>query len=126
MPNKQKSRGDQFERDVRMLAVMNGFPGAQRTRAGYQRDAGDIHLDPGVGLSPGVIVQCKWVQSPNWSEWDRQLAEQKDESGAEVALIAMKRSRPGKSPLLFAVMPLEDTFTLLRRAGYGTPLEETE
>lgn len=123
MTSRQKAKGDRYERDVRMLARMNGFPHAERTKAGYERDAGDLHLDPQIGLGPGAVVQCKDVRTPNWTEWFDQLDAQKDESHAEVAFIAWKRSRPGKAPLHLAVLPLDEMFTLLRRAGYGNSLE---
>lgn len=123
MTSRQKAKGDRYERDIRMLARMNGFPHAERTKAGYERDAGDIHLDPSPILGPEAVIQCKDVRTPNWSEWLEQLEKQKGESRAEVAFIALKRSRPGKAPLHLAVLPLDEMFTLLRRAGYGTPLE---
>lgn len=124
MTSRQKAKGDQYERDVRMLARMNGFPGAERTKAGYERDSGDLHLAPQVGLGPGAIVQCKNVKTPNWTEWLHGLEQQQQESRAEVAFISWKRSRPGKPPLHLAVLPLDEMFTLLRRAGYGNPLED--
>ncbi|MDE8648145.1 hypothetical protein PXH69_24565 [Rhodococcus qingshengii] len=124
MTSRMKAKGDRYERDVRMLARMNGFPGAERTKAGYERDAGDIHLDPRMGLGPGVIIQCKDVRTPVWTEWIEQLALQQEESKADFSFIALKRSRPGKAPLNLAVLPFEHMLTLLRLAGYGTPLED--
>lgn len=123
MTSRQKARGDRYERDVRMLARMYGFPGAERTKAGYERDSGDIHLHPQIGHGPGAIIQCKDVKTPNWTQWFEQVEQQKVEAAADVAFISWKRSRPGKAPLHLAILPLEEMFTLLRRAGYGTPLE---
>ena len=122
MASPQKSKGDRYERLVRDLVRARGFPGAERTKAGYARDAGDLHLDPVLGIGPACIVQCKDVRTPNWTEWLEQLQAQKEESRAEHAFLSWKRSRPGKAPLNLAVMPLEDMLVLLRKAGYGTEL----
>ncbi|KAA0021821.1 hypothetical protein [Antrihabitans cavernicola] len=122
MTNRMKAKGDRYERDMRELFRANGFPGCERTKAGYERDAGDLHLDPVLGIGPGVIVQCKDVKTPLWSEWLDGLTEQVGESRAEVGFIAWKRSRPGKAPLNLAVMPVDAMTYLLRRAGYGTAL----
>ncbi|PBC38540.1 hypothetical protein CJ179_38745 [Rhodococcus sp. ACS1] len=124
MTNRMKAKGDRYERDLLVISRVNGFPDAARTKAGYERDAGDLHLDPRAGLGTGVIVQAKDVKTPNWTDWLEGLAEQRDEAKAEVAAITWKRSRPGKSPHHLAVMPYEEWLTLLRRAGYGLPLEE--
>ncbi|MFC9514609.1 hypothetical protein ACFTSD_02655 [Nocardiaceae bacterium NPDC056970] len=123
MTNRNKAKGDRYERDVRDFLRGHGFPGCERTRAGYERDAGDLHLDPVVGVGPGVIAQCKDHKTPNWSEFLEGLAEQIGESRAEVGFLSVKRSRPGKAPLNLFVMPLEAGVELLRRAGYGEPLE---
>ena len=123
MTNRMKAKGDRYERSMREWFRANGFPRAERTKAGYERDAGDLHLDPAGGLRPSVIVQCKDVRTPVWSEWLDGLSEQINEAGAEVGFLAVKRARPGKAPLNLAVMPVEAMAALLKRAGYGEPME---
>lgn len=123
MANAMKRKGDQYERQIRDWLRDKGFPGCERTKAGYERDAGDLHLDPTIGVGPGVIAQCKNVRTPIWTEWLDGLREQIREANAETGFLVWKRSRPGKSPLHLVVMPLDEFATLLRRAGYGTPLE---
>ena len=128
MPNANKRKGDVFERTMRDFFRIAGFPHAERTRAGYQRDAGDIHMDPipQVGLGPGVICQCKNVVTPKWSEWLDGLEKQIDEARADVGFIAWKRRGVGWPGAQLAVMPMEQFTELLRRAGYGDALEGEE
>ena len=126
MTNRNKAAGDRFERSQRDFYRANGFPGAERTRAGYERDGGDIHLDPTVGIAPGVIAQAKRVASPRWTEWVVALREQITNSRAEVGFLVWKRPKIGDPGEQLAVMPVRDLLVLLRRAGYGTPLEEQD
>lgn len=122
MPNANKRKGDTFERLMRDYFRLAGFPHAERTRAGYQRDAGDIHLDAVTGLAPGVICQCKNVVTPKWSEWVDGLAAQVEEAKADVGFIAWKRRGVGWPGDQLAIMPMQQFTDLLRRAGYGEPL----
>ncbi|MGY1896171.1 hypothetical protein [Nocardia gipuzkoensis] len=118
-----KVKGDAFERVILKYCQPNGFPFAERTRAGYERDGGDIHLDPMVGMAPGVIAQCKNVAKPLWSKWVAGLREQIKNARAEVGFIVWKRrgvTDPGEQ---LAVMPMGEFLVLLRRAGYGNPLD---
>lgn len=124
MANAAKRKGDAFERVVLAIAHVAGFPNARRTRAGYERDGGDIHLVR-TRSGPEVIVQCKDVVTPNWTEWLEQMTAQEAESGAKWSFIAWKRRRPGKSPLILAVMPLGSMLALYRAAGYGIDEEGT-
>lgn len=123
MPNANKRKGDTFERTMRDYFRIAGFPHAERTRAGYQRDAGDIHMDPepAVGLGPGVICQCKNVVTPKWSEWLVGLQAQIEEARADIGFIAWKRRGVGWPGDQLAVMPMEQFTDLLRLAGYGLP-----
>ncbi|WP_064078920.1 hypothetical protein [Prescottella equi] len=56
MPNPNKLRGDRAERAVRDYLRANGFPHCERTRAGYTRDAGDLHPAPGATAGQAVPV----------------------------------------------------------------------
>jgi hypothetical protein len=119
MPNPNKIRGDSFERSIRDFARRAGFPWAERTRAGYERDHGDVHLDP---VTRALIVQAKNVARPAWSEWLAGLAAQVGHAGATFGVLVVKRrgiAEPGRQ---LAVMELDDWLRLARAAGYGTPL----
>ncbi|WP_203236553.1 hypothetical protein [Nocardia panacis] len=123
MPSPQKRKGDEFERTVCDYLRHNGFPYAERTRAGYQRDTADIHLDPTVGLAPGAIGQAKKVRTPRWREWITDLREQINNARADVGFLIWKLWGVGDPGEQLAIMPLREYVVLLRRAGYGTPLQ---
>lgn len=121
MPNSNKVKGDWAERVVQSALRVLGFPWCEKTRAGYARDMGDLHLVPG----PAAICQVKNARTPLWSEWLEQLAEQTSNAGADVGFLVWKRPGLGESRAgeWLAVMRLDDMAVLLRRAGYGEPYE---
>ena len=110
MANPMKAKGDREEIAVERI-IQAKFPKARRTRPGRMEDHGDV-LVPEVD----ACVQVKDVKTPQWSAWLDDLAAQKRHSGALTAFLSVKRSRPGKSPLRLAVMPLEDMLDLIERA----------
>ena len=124
MTNTNKRKGDWAEAVVQKTLQRLGFPWTEKTRAGYARDHGDLHLVPGRL----VVAQVKNVRTPIWSEWLTQLAEQVSNAGAQVGFLVWKRPGVGEARASewLAVMTLEDMTVLLRRAGYGTPYDETE
>lgn len=117
MPNPSKAKGDRFERAARDHARARGFPGAERTRAGYARDHGDLHL------APGLIAQAKDCRDKRWGEWLPELDEQIHDSGADVGALIVKRAGVADPGRQLAVMAYDDWLTLCRRAGYGTPFD---
>lgn len=110
MANPMKRKGDREEIAVERI-IQERFPKARRTRPGRMEDHGDV-LVPEVD----VCVQVKDAKTPQWSTWLDELADQKRHSGMATAFLSVKRSRPGKSPLRLAVMPLEDMLDLIERA----------
>lgn len=120
MPNANKRRGDWAERVTQDVLQELGFPWCQKTRAGYQRDLGDLHLVPGQM----VIAQVKNVRTPLWSSWLDDLHEQMANAEADHGFLVWKRSGVGESRAKewLAVMTLEQMALLLRRAGYGSEL----
>ncbi len=117
MVNPNKIKGDRWERDVKEYACANGFPQTEKTRAGYERDRGDLHL------VPGLIAQAKNHARINLPEWLTQLAEQIDNAGAEHGFLVVKRrgvADPGRG---YAVQELSAHLRLCRAAGYGEPLD---
>jgi hypothetical protein len=116
MVNPQKVKGDRWEREVRDYASEHGFPGTEKTRAGYERDRGDLHL------APGLIAQAKNHARINLPEWLAQLAEQVDNAAAEHGFLVVKRrgvADPGRG---YAVQELSAHLRLCRAAGYGDDL----
>lgn len=116
MTSANKVKGDVFERALRDHLAAAGFD-VERTRAGYARDHGDLHIRP--GHRAGVIVQAKNHARLALSEWLTGLRTQLVDSGADHGVLVVKRrgiGDPGKS---YAVMELDDLLALLRAAGYG-------
>ena len=122
MPNRMKQKGDRAEVAVRTVLRALGFPWCERTKAGYERDAGDLHL------VPGVIAQVKNVRTPRWAEWLEGLDAQVAEAKADIGFLVWKRVGVGdaRAGEWLAVMTVEEMAVLLRRAGYGHPLDEEE
>lgn len=116
MTNPNKRRGDTYERAVLQHVQHAGHPDAERTRAGYARDWGDIHLDP----TRAVVVQCK--NHARWAlpEWLTQLAEQVRDAGARHGVLVIKRRGTGQVGRHYAVLEFGDYLDLLADAGYGT------
>lgn len=118
MTSTQKAKGDAWERAVRDHCRDHGFPWTERTRAGYTRDHGDLHLTPG----PGVIAQAKNHQRICLPEWLAQLDTQTVDAGADHGFLAVKRRGVADPGRAYAVLELDALLRLLRAAGYGEPL----
>lgn len=115
-----KAKGDRFEIALRDYLRNHGFPWTERTRAGYARDHGDLHL------SPGLIVQAKNRARLCWSEWFTQLAQQRADAGAAHAVLVVRRPGIARPEDALAVMRVADMARLLRDAGYGEPLHDDQ
>lgn len=112
MVNRQKMRGDRYERDVLAKCHDHGLTAATRTRPGRNEDQGDIHLD----RNATYIVQAKDAVTPTWRDWLHQLDLQRRRAGAEYGFLALKRrGTGGRPPIHLAVMPLDDMLDLVRR-----------
>lgn len=120
MPNPNKNKGDRFELAVQDHMQANGFPWCEKTRAGYARDHGDLHLDP---ISRAVIAQAKNHNRMAFPEWLDQLAQQIDDAGAQHGFLVVKRRGVADPGRALAVMDLDALLRLVRAAGYGTPLD---
>ena len=118
MTNANKAKGDRAERAARDFYRANGFPGTERTRAGYARDHGDLHL------APGAIAQVKDCRTLRWQEWLSGLAEQKADARADAAWLVVKRPGQGDPGEWLAVMTVAEHARLLRAAGWGTPIDD--
>lgn len=124
MAHPNKRRGDAFEIAVREHCRDLGFD-AERTRAGYARDHGDIHL-AATATRPRVIAQVKNHARLALAEWLGETAEQTRESGAEHGFVVVKRRGVGDPGKSYAVMELDALLALLRQAGYASPTSEED
>lgn len=120
LPNRMKQKGDRAEVAARDTLRELGFQWTERTKAGYARDTGDLHL------IPGVIAQVKDVATPRWTEWIEGLHDQINNAGADHGFLIWKRRGFGETRARewLAVMTLEQMALLLRRAGYGSELTD--
>ena len=118
MPNRMKMKGDRAERAAKDIAAASGFPWCERLKAGDQRDKGDLWL------APGVMAQVKDRKTIALRQWLGELTEQKSNARADLGVLVVKLSAPGKPPIWAAVMEFEPWLKLARQAGWGQPLEE--
>lgn len=112
MTNRHKAKGDRFE-----LAITEHVNGAgveaRRTRAGYERDYGDIHLAPGVA-APLAILQCKNERRIDLAGYVRATEAQRLEAGAEHGATVVKRpgvAAPGEQ---YVVLTLDGYLKLVK------------
>jgi hypothetical protein len=119
MSNPQKRKGDEFELDVKHWLKAHGFPWTEKTRAGYERDTGDLHLIPG----PLVIGQAKNQKTWKFAEWMRQLTQQIGYAKAQHGALIVKRRGVGDVGQAWVVLTLDQWTRLLRDAGYGSEPE---
>ncbi|AXH70450.1 hypothetical protein HOT75_gp063 [Gordonia phage Daredevil] len=120
MANRNKAKGDKYERDVLAAAIEAGFAGAKRTRPGRMEDQGDIHLFRETGhlgaLGGQHILQTKDVATPQWREWLDQLELQSERAAADTAaLVVKRRGSGGRPPVHLAVMSLDEYLRLIYR-----------
>lgn len=121
MVHPNKRRGDRFEIAVREHCREAGFD-ADRTRAGYARDYGDIHL-AATPAGPRLILQTKNVREPRWSEFVRETEEQREAAGAEHGAAVVKRRGVGDVGQSYVVQTLDEYLEMARRAGYAIEAE---
>lgn len=146
-----RNRGADAERELVRWLRENGWPGAERAvRTGY-RTSNRVSADPGdVTGTPGLVWQVKYTTRFEWpAVFAANLAEteaQRAAAGADHGLLVQRRPRAsdagkwwvhvtGRS---FAVLltgrdapefdcvarvTVAELALLLRRAGYGSPLE---
>lgn len=116
LPNANKRRGDRAEVAVRDALRRLGFPAAERTRAGYARDHGDVHADPD---RRGIVLQCKDVARAAYPAWLAEVEEQRAAAGYDFGVVIHKRRGVGDAGKWIAIMTLAEWARLARQAGYG-------
>ncbi len=119
MTNANKAKGDRFEMTLRDHLAASGFD-VERTRAGYERDYGDLHIMTGEATrAPGVVVQAKNHRAHSLGEWLTATAEQRACTSADHGVLVVKRRGVGAPGRQYAVMELDDLLALLKEAGYA-------
>lgn len=107
MPNRNKQKGDRFERAA-LLVAQEKFPDAFKTRDGFHDDCGDIVLDK----TARFIVQAKDCASKPWFVWLDELDVQKKNAGAVHGVVVCKRRGISDAGEALAVMRYRDLINL--------------
>lgn len=112
MPSAGKQKGSAFEREIVTYLREQKWTGAERTRAGWVDDRGDID---GV---PGVTWECKSRRAMELAEWIDELVVEMRNAGTAVGAVVHKRRGVTDPGQYYASMPLSVFVHLLKEAGY--------
>ena len=112
MPSKGKAKGSSFEREIVAYLRTEGWTGAERTRAGWIDDRGDID---GV---VGVTLECKNRRSMELAEWIDELVVEMGHASNHVGAVVHKRRGVTDPGQYYASMPFSVFVRLLQEAGY--------
>lgn len=116
MSNPQKDKGDAFERSIVQYLRERGFD-ADRTRAGWADDRGDIH-----GISRNGIpftIECKNHSRDNLPGWVTELHAEIANNRGFLGAVIHKRRGTTIPPDQYATLPLGMLVQLLKEAGFG-------
>ena len=119
MTGSHQVKGDRHERAVEGMLVPvlapAGIDVERQTRAGYNRDTGDIHVLTDRRQRRLATLQCKdWPQA-RWRlpEWLRELDKQRANAHADHAALVLKRARCADPGLNYAMIELQGYADLL-------------
>lgn len=113
MPNRNKERGDRFQRAV-LTATLEHFGDAWITRAGWDDDRGDIVTNAD---DPRFIVQAKDCAKKQWRPWLEELDQQITNAGAKAGVLAIKQRGIADAGQSLAVMQFRDWLALAALAA---------
>lgn len=105
-----KNKGSRFEREIVEYLRLCGFR-AERTRAGWVDDRGDIS---GVD---GFTWECKNQKATDLAGWVRELEAECVNAGTELGAVIHKKRGVADPGSQYATLPLRMLVVLLRRAG---------
>jgi len=112
MPSKGKAKGSAFEREIVTYLRDQGWIGAERTRAGWQDDRGDID---GV---VGVTFECKNQKVMDLAGWCDELLDEMVNGRNNVGAVIHKRRGKTTPGDYYATLPMNVFVYLLKEAGY--------
>ena len=113
--NPNKNKGDAFERSIVNYFRESGF-NADRTRAGWTDDRGDIH-----GISRDNLVftlECKNHRRDNLPGWIAELYSEITNNRGFLGAVIHKRSGTTVASDQYATLPLGMLVQLLKDAGF--------
>jgi Restriction endonuclease len=115
MSNPNKIKGDTFERSIVEYLRERGF-NADRTRAGWADDRGDIH-----GIARNQIpftFECKNHRRDNLPGWIAELHSEVANNKGFLGAVIHKRSGTTIASDQYATLPLGMLVQLLKEAGF--------
>jgi hypothetical protein len=122
MTGTHQVKGDRHERAVEAALGPLLAPELlveRQTRAGYNRDSGDVHVLTAQRQSVLATVQCKdWPQT-QWRlpEWLRALDMQRAFARADHGVLVLKRARTADAADAYALADLQSYARLLGEVG---------
>jgi Holliday junction resolvase len=116
MVNPQKIKGSAYERTIVDYLRKSGFM-ADRTRAGWVDDRGDIH---GVTSAEGkpFTFECKNHRGDSLPGWIKELQREVSNAGGVVGVVVHKRHGTADAGDQFCTLPMSMLVQLLKEAGY--------
>ena len=116
MTNPQKQKGSSFEREIVNHLRNQGYD-AERTRAGWSDDRGDVH-----GISHRVLgiftIECKNHKTMDLAGWIKELERERIANGGGLGALVHKKRGEGDAENQYATLPLWMLVQLLKEAGY--------
>lgn len=117
MTSKQAIKGNSYERSIVNYFRESGFVDAERTRAGWSDDRGDVH---GVTSPEGFAftIECKNHRGDNLPGWCRELSVEIANAGGILGAVVHKKRGDTDPASQYATLPLALLVQLLKEAGY--------
>ena len=116
MVNPSKIKGDRFEWDLVNDATVVLSPTEleiERTKAGSERDLGDLHIRPLGDRTVLAAVQAKNRRERKWAEWTDDAMHQAARAGARFGALFVKRVGVGSVLRSYAIMPVGEWLRML-------------
>ena len=117
MTNPQKAKGSSYERLIKDGLVAEGFDDAERTRAGWSDDRGDIHgvSHPDLGA---FTFECKNHKALALAGWIAELDRERHANGGGLGAVIHKKKGETSAAEQYATLPFWMLVRLLIEAGY--------
>lgn len=116
MPNPQKQKGSAYERLIVDTLKDAGFD-AERTRAGWSDDRGDVH-----GITHPILgnftIECKNHRSMDLAGWMGELERERTANGGGLGVVVHKKRGETKGENQYASLPFWMLVQLIKEAGY--------
>ena len=106
MSNPNKDKGDRAERELVAWLRQNGYPLAERSRAGWADDRGDI-----LGVHD-LTIEVKSAKTMRLGPWLDELDVEKSNGGTRDGVLVVRRPGWPDPGEWFAVRRLRDEFDL--------------